>query len=196
MIDANTYRLHAFRLGVQYLASGRFAVAGGLTPVAANLLHHAIEMFLKGCLVKHIGFSGLPKGRDGHDLENLWSMFRGHVSDATLARFDSVIKDLHGFESIRYPETLIRDGGRIAIGFAAGARSEDLSTPKPTLPEYQLRVDDIDALVKELFRIGSVNADALPELAQEDARKYLAFRNLSPLLSQSAGNAPQLDTPT
>jgi hypothetical protein len=41
-----------FDRSIQYYAAGRFAFHSGLTPVAGNLLHHAVEMCLKGALSK------------------------------------------------------------------------------------------------------------------------------------------------
>jgi hypothetical protein len=38
--------------GMHYYVAGRYAVFAGLNPTAANLLHHAIEMALKGALAK------------------------------------------------------------------------------------------------------------------------------------------------
>ncbi|BBA32056.1 hypothetical protein sS8_0087 [Methylocaldum marinum] len=80
-IPPEAYLDHAFRLGLQYLASGRFAVAARLIPVSANLLH-AIEMFLKGCLAQHAGFDNLPKGRNGHDLEKLCPLLKASSNNA------------------------------------------------------------------------------------------------------------------
>ena len=38
--------------GMHYYVAGRYAVFAGLNPTAANLLHHAVEMALKGALAK------------------------------------------------------------------------------------------------------------------------------------------------
>ena len=48
-----------FVAGSQYYVAGRFAVFGWLNPVAGNLLHHAIEMYLKGGLSKTKSLKGL-----------------------------------------------------------------------------------------------------------------------------------------
>ncbi len=39
-----------FSAGTQYYVSGRFAVFAGLPTVSGNLLHRAVEMFLRGGL--------------------------------------------------------------------------------------------------------------------------------------------------
>jgi hypothetical protein len=41
-----------FKTGSQYYIAGRFAAFAWFHPVAGNLFHHAIEMYLKGALSK------------------------------------------------------------------------------------------------------------------------------------------------
>jgi hypothetical protein len=189
-IPPDHYLVRAFGLGLQYLASGRFAAASHFIPVAANLLHHAVEMFLKGALARHIGFDALPKGRNGHDLAHLWSTYQQQAKHAELDRFNALVAELHRFEYIRYPENLLREGGMLSIGFPSGARNVQLSEPK--LPEYQVSVEDIDALVREIFRLEDINAEFFRSvLAQEHAEKYFTFRNEHVLLKEPSTNAPQ-----
>jgi len=38
------------RSAIDYYAVGRYAVFAGLNPTAGNLLHHAVEMCLKGAV--------------------------------------------------------------------------------------------------------------------------------------------------
>jgi hypothetical protein len=52
--------------GMDYYVAGRYAVFAGLNPTAANLLHHAVEMALKGVLAK--------KGMDLKALKKLASV--------------------------------------------------------------------------------------------------------------------------
>ena len=42
-----------FATAGQYYVVGRFAAFAGLIPITGNLLHHAVEMFLKGGLSKN-----------------------------------------------------------------------------------------------------------------------------------------------
>jgi hypothetical protein len=44
--------MHLFLLGSQYYIAGRFLTLAQTIPVAGNLLHHAIEMCLKGALTQ------------------------------------------------------------------------------------------------------------------------------------------------
>ena len=48
VVDGDMVRINFYRFGFQYYVAGRFAVIAQFSPVAANLLHHAIEMLLKG----------------------------------------------------------------------------------------------------------------------------------------------------
>ena len=50
-----------FRFGLQYLVAGRFSASSGLSPVGANLLHHALEMLLKGYLSSSMTLGELKK---------------------------------------------------------------------------------------------------------------------------------------
>lgn len=181
VVHDDDYVTQAFGLGLQYLATGRFAAAACFMPVSGNLLHHAVEMLLKGSLAKLIGVSQLPRGRNGHDLNALWKLYRQHYPDPILDRYSPLVADLHRFEYIRYPENLIAEGGFLAIGFPNTARSEQLGDNK--LPQYQLTVAEVDALAKEIFIRGSVNpAFYTFHLKQEHASKYFEFENESPLV--------------
>ncbi|HWO40873.1 MAG TPA: hypothetical protein VNO43_03620 [Candidatus Eisenbacteria bacterium] len=175
--------MRAFDVGLQYPVAGRFAAPSQCMPVSANLLHHAIEIFLKGCLVKRVGFSGIPRGKNGHDLNALWCKFREYFQNESLERFGSVVAKLHDFEKIRYPENLISGGGLLGIGFPSGARHMQLEGPK--VPEYQIAVEDVDALVHALFRAGNVNPKFYGWLFdQKHAQTYFNYRNASPLIPE------------
>src|SRR5258707_6771365 len=60
--------------GMHYYVAGRYAVFAGLNPTAANLLHHAVEMALKGALAKKsMDLKALK--RLNHDLPEIWREF-------------------------------------------------------------------------------------------------------------------------
>jgi hypothetical protein len=84
--------------GMHYYVAGRYAVFAGLNPIAANLLHHAVEMMLKGALAK--------KGMDlkalrglNHDVSKIWREFTAQYAIDGSA-FGSVIAELQKFETI------------------------------------------------------------------------------------------------
>jgi hypothetical protein len=86
-----------FSTACDYYIAGRFAAFAGLNPVVGNLLHHAIEMYLKGALAKTKSLRELDKGFK-HDLPKLWEAFKDQTNDAALKRFDATIAELHRFE--------------------------------------------------------------------------------------------------
>src|SRR5947209_1571333 len=89
--------------GRQYYIAGRFSVLGALMPVAGNLMHHAVEHFLKGGLAKTVSLDDMKK-KLGHKLPKIWDAFKMQANDPTLARFDEVVSTLNEFEEIRYPD--------------------------------------------------------------------------------------------
>jgi hypothetical protein len=61
-----------FKMAGQYYVVGRFAAFAGLIPITGNLLHHAVEMFLKGGLSKN-GVRLVDLKKMGHNLPNIWT---------------------------------------------------------------------------------------------------------------------------
>jgi hypothetical protein len=88
-----------FSAAAQYYVTGRFGVFAWLNPVAANLIHHAIEMYLKGALLKSKTKS-LKELKDklGHSLPKCWAAFKEQVNDPALSKFDDVISEIHKYE--------------------------------------------------------------------------------------------------
>src|SRR6266567_5390434 len=117
-------RADFFRLGMHYYIVGRFATLTGLFPMAGNLLHHAIEMFLKGALVRVIGLDALRT--IGHDLNRLWQAFKSHFPFAEAASFDKPIAEMHRFERLRYPDVAIREGMEATLAIF---REHSIETP-------------------------------------------------------------------
>src|SRR5258706_8290891 len=73
-----------FSNGCQYYIAGRYGAFAGLNTVVGNLLHHAIEHFLKGVLAKTKSLKELKKLL--HNLPDIWDAFKAQVNDPTLAR--------------------------------------------------------------------------------------------------------------
>lgn len=119
--SADRVREAFFDLGVQYYVLGRSAVFAQLPPVCGSLLHHAVEMFLKGALA-HRGLQELKNV--GHRLWNLWELGKAHYLDASLDRFDCVVTGLDKFEEIRYPDKALATGMQIYIELVAPARAQ------------------------------------------------------------------------
>jgi hypothetical protein len=60
---------------IHYYVTGRFAVFARFNPTAANLLHHAVEMSLKGALAKR-GMNLCDLRDLNHNLPKIWRVFQ------------------------------------------------------------------------------------------------------------------------
>ena len=123
-------------------------------PVSGNLFHHAVEMFLKGCLA-HVSSARLK--RLGHDLPKLWEAFKGEMeADATLNAFDGMVTALDRYERLRYPDEVLANGMASYINLVATSGMSP-KTDQHGVTAYEFVVEDIDRLVEVLFDKGAVN---------------------------------------
>ena len=163
-----------FTLGVDYYIAGRYAVLAGLNPVAGNIIHHAIEMFLKGGLSKKGRSLDDLKNRFSHRLPRIWEAFKSEFKDQSLAQFDNIVSSLHKFEDIRYPDRIVKDGMQSIIGIT---KHKFTTTSRPE-PMYELYLQDIDSLVGQVFATAGANPRAyLDGIIKADAKKYLLEDN-------------------
>ena len=139
-------------VGAQYFATARHVALQFVMPVSGTLYHHAIEMFLKGCLIPSLSVPSLKAL--GHDLNALWAAWKATLQGSGLTRFDHVVAELDRFERIRYPDRIVDE--RSAIGISLGGPGPDLvDSMAPSAPKYKLNVKELDDLVIELFRASS-----------------------------------------
>ena len=121
-----------FDFGFRYYVAGRLAAAERVNPVAANLLHHAIAMFLLSGICAYT--TEEERGRLGHDLDRIWNVFKDRLSAPNcLNRFDETVSALHEFEIIGRPETMAR------------------------VVTSELLVDQIEALMKAICGASGIN---------------------------------------
>jgi len=165
-----------FATAGQYYVVGRFAAFAGLIPITGNLLHHAVEMFLKGGLSKN-GLSLVDLKKMGHNLPNIWMKFKTTFNDPALDQFDDAIRSLHRFEDIRYPDLIVAKGMRATINITSQPPLPNASPPEP---KYELCLQDIDALVGQLFGTTSANPAAFLSwrFIKPEAKKYLSEQNV------------------
>ena len=165
-----------FSAATHYYVSGRYAVLAALIPVAGNLLHHAIEMYLKGALSKALTLDQLKSL--SHNLPKLWAAFKADAGDPALNNFDPLMSSLNAFEELRYPDSILKKGMAIQMGVKRlpGAGS---ATAGPTGPEpaYELYLEDIDALVNKIFETVPVNPAFFLSGLNDRARHYLKEAN-------------------
>jgi hypothetical protein len=72
-----------FGNGLQYYAAGRYSFFAGGNYVAGNVLHHAVEMCLKGGLAK-TGWSLSKLKKLKHDLPKIWRKFKAETGASGL----------------------------------------------------------------------------------------------------------------
>ncbi len=162
-----------WQLGVEYYASARFAVRGGLILVCGNLFHHAIEMFLKAWLSRTL--NNVQLRRLKHDLNKIWTKFKADFPDKNLDDFDDTIALLHKFERIRYPDRIVAEGAIINIGLYP----DPSGAPQGRRPEphYEIVVPEIDRLVDRIFEICSRNKKFFGGVMNNFAREVISWEN-------------------
>ena len=165
-----------FKIGTQYYIAGRFAAFAWFHPVAGNLFHHAIEMYLKGALSETKSLCDLRKL--SHDLPRVWSSFKNQANDTALDRFDATIADLHDYEELRYPDSVIVSGMESIIEITRSLISTGVATGGTSVPRYSLCVQDIDELVSLIFAAASRNPQAYLRFPNDAAREFLTKDNM------------------
>jgi hypothetical protein len=164
-----------YNTALEYYISGRAALLCGNSLVTGNLLHHAVEMLLKGQLLKIITLEDLKNPEKfGHKLLPLWLAFNALVAD--LAEFDDMIKELDKFEKIRYPDKILRRGAFIVLGFRRG-KAVTKMTPRRKEPKYQLGIGDVDACFAQLFPLCGINPPAYFGFLSPFGRQVLTEEN-------------------
>lgn len=164
-----------FNIGTQYYLAARFLAFPPQAPVVGNLFHHAIEMYLKGHLSVKLPESYL-KGTLRHKLENIWREFKNDAPHPALARFDKTIAALHRFESIRYPEEIVKKGMLVKISFEKPP-PEVRSGVRRKEPKYEAIISDIDELVAVIFEKSSVSPSYYAMSLSDEARACLTRWN-------------------
>lgn len=164
-----------FGHGSQYYVAGRYAVVAALMPIAGNLLHHAIEMYLKGALSKEMSPDQL-RNKFRHRLPKLWKRVKRQIGDRSLSKFDSVIKELSKFEDIRYPDKFWQQGASITFDITKTGAAQGRASGQ-VVPRYKLCLEDIDELVDAIFRFASRNPNAYLRFMKPEASEYVMRDN-------------------
>jgi hypothetical protein len=155
---------------IHYYVTGRFAVFARFNPTAANLLHHAVEMSLKGALAKR-GMNLCDLRDLNHNLPKIWRVFQSEYG-VNLSNFDAIINELHLYEQIRYPDRILKQGMESSIGWGKRASSSGGSL------KYTLWLGEIDELMDKILEVASINHKAYSSrLMTEPGRVYLTEEN-------------------
>lgn len=172
-------RFEYFRVGLQYYIAARYAAFSAFVPVCGNLFHHAVEMYLKGYLSQSLNEA---QRRDlGHDLQKSWNLFKTDVADPSLSKFDALISEPNKHGDIRYPEKSIRDGMTAYILRPGSGGTTTVGISPQAGAQYEIRVDELDALSKIIIEKSGVNAKALTVGLNTVALDYLNRDSRSPL---------------
>ena len=164
----------------EYYAAGRFAFWTKSPSICGNLLHHAIELFLKG----HLLLTMTPKELMdlSHSLPRIWRRFKKDtITDSRLAAFDRTIDNVHAFEALRYPDSVIEKGAifhfEVTRADLDRSRAADHMPGQP--PRYLLALEEVDRLVLLLFHVCSRNPAVFlrGKIANPGRLKYLTESN-------------------
>ena len=129
---------HFLDRGMQYYIAGRFCALAQQFPVCANLLHHSLEMFLKGALCR--GHSKIQLQLMGHNIWKAWVAFKHLHPDPRLNEFDGTVKALNKFERIRYPDQVLTKGMAGSFELFHEHESNVQSYSATTPPQYKLNL--------------------------------------------------------
>jgi hypothetical protein len=139
-----------FELGVEYYISGRLAVLCH-NMVAGNLLHHALEMFLKAVFRESMTPVEL-RDTYSHRLRDLWPDFKILAADARLDGFDPLVAELDPWDEIRYPD-FVEGDHRSRVKSLDLIRSDVRNKPMKVTKYYHLNLEDFDELFEALVAV-------------------------------------------
>jgi len=173
--DPERVKHEYFFAASDYYVTGRFAFWERAMNVCGNLLHHAIELYLKGHLWMTVPAAELKKMK--HNLPAIWARFKATVRDGRLDAFDQTIRDVHAFENLRYPEEIVEKGMifHFEVTRADLEQSRRYDRSPSNLPRYEFALEEVDQLVSLLFEVCSLNPDVFlrGHLPTPDRDRYL-----------------------
>jgi HEPN domain-containing protein len=173
-------RTEYFRTALHYYILGRYATTAQFSPIPGNLIHHAIEFFLKAALIEKLD-EAARRNKFRHNLRKLWRRYKRERNNPTLDKFNQTISDINKFERIRYPEEMLRLGMLAEIGPVRNTFAPPPGAKRPKGERYQLALDEVDELVKLIFQIERLNPQFYIGPLHEDAKRYANYRNNFPL---------------
>jgi len=173
----STAYLIFFKMALEYYVNGRASALCGCLFTTGNLLHHAVEMMLKGELSRTVSLEDLKDSKKyGHSLPKCWNAFKSLFPTENLTEFESMILHLDQFETIRYPDKILSKGAMIGIGFNKGRVVQRTIIGRP-VPEYQLGIGDVDAFFARAMRLCHMNPEAYFIFLTDQGREILMKNN-------------------
>jgi hypothetical protein len=147
-----------------------------LMPIHGNLLHHAVEMYLKTALVGVVSLEDM-KRKYVHNLKRLWRRFKEKEADPALNRFDSTIRALHAFENLRYPDTIPDAAIALSIAWDPSHSITLSGTAAKRTRKYEIVISDVDHLVIEIMKRAQLNPKYFVTTIGSSGRTALAYQN-------------------
>ncbi|SBV37671.1 hypothetical protein STPYR_12614 [uncultured Stenotrophomonas sp.] len=136
----HTSHFELYPLALQHYVAGRMLALQLQTHVAGNILHHAVELFLKAELSPTATIDEL-KNKYRHNLKKIWVAYKALHSDVP-DDFASTIADLDAFEEIRYPSA-----EKESIGHRYALFKELAALHLMPQSTYSLVLESIDELI-------------------------------------------------
>ena len=164
-----------FTTATQYYIAGRYAYFSGLIPTAGNQFHHAVEMYLKGYLSLQTTES--ERIRLGHSLKRIWRVFKQKVGDTVLTEYDTTIKALDRFESLRYPEKSAIEGCEIHFSLVAPNPPSTGQYAMPSSQRYDIVLHQVDHLIATIFQKSGLNPQFFSNRLNDTALTFLRKEN-------------------
>jgi hypothetical protein len=166
-----------FKTALEYYVNGRAACLSGCVFTTGNLLHHAVEMMLKGELSRTIPLEDLKEKKNfGHSLPKCWAAFKALFPTEDLTEFDPMIAELDRFEKIRYPDHILAHGAGIGFGFGRWRPGTVSGGAKP-VPQYTLAIGDVDAFIARAIRLCHMNPKPYFSFLTPEGRNLLQKYN-------------------
>jgi HEPN domain-containing protein len=156
--DSGIIRSRFTRRGFEYYIAARFCFLSRFGDIAGILVHHAVEMFLKGGLSKFKNYKEIKK--NGHCLTKLWleylELSGKNEKDESVMEITNQVSSIDSFENLRYPDFELIEGTikTFEINPSTSIRilDEDQYTNKFTLNLYA-----IDSLIIGLLESIVIN---------------------------------------
>lgn len=157
-----------------YYIAGRMAARARLIHAFGNLLHHAVEMYLKAALIGTVSLTEL-RAKYGHDIQKLWLRYKTKEADQSLDRFDATIRAVDKFEGIRYPDMVRHTAFMTSIIWRARYPTKSYRSKRSA--RYEIIVSDVDRLVVEILKRVPLNPKHLLDVIQRSGREALRYQN-------------------
>lgn len=132
--------IELYPLALQHYVAGRILALQTQIHVAGNILHHAVELFLKAELSGEVTIKKL-RNKYAHNLTKLWATYSTLHTDVP-DDFAATIADIDSFEEIRYPSPEVE-----TVGYHYSLFKDPNGRRMGSPCAYSLNLECIDELI-------------------------------------------------